>query len=123
MADLNTLSNIAQIASEVGTVIAALGGAYYQYVIKPERKFKEDVLKSITTLENEFKSFKENLTGKFGDLEEEFKERDADELREMDHLEKDFLEFKRDTLDRFHRLDSKSEKLLDLIIKYFTDKE
>lgn len=123
MFDLNTLSEIAQVMGEGGSLIAAIGGGYWHWVIKPNREFKKNVLSGIATLHEEHaqgiqdvKDFKANSMRE----QENFKK---DILREVDDIKKDQDSMISDLKDRFNKVDAKNEKLLDLIIKYFSEKD
>lgn len=123
MLDLGSLSEIAQIVGEVVGGIITIGGAYYNWVIKPNRAYRAHVDKSIKELEDAVKEVRKHFGEDIKNLQESLKKADEDEQKELNDMDDDFKTFKQDINERLTRIDNKNEKLLDLIIKYFTDKD
>ena len=115
MFDLGSLSNLAQIAS----VLVAGGYSLWRLLILPGMKFREKMREElasmqnkIITLEAKINSLECTVTDELQELSEEFKNDLADVHKDHDELRKDMNA-------HVTKIDSKNEKLLDLIIKYF----
>lgn len=121
MFDLGSLSNIVSIATGIGGFLITIIGAYWQWVIKPNNAFKARVIEDIAKLQTDhiedvkkLQEFKQDVARTNEDLEKDL-------LRDVDNVRRDQENFVDDVKDRFNRVDAKNEKLLDLIIKYFSE--
>jgi len=133
MVELNNISEIFQIASEVTGAIIGVGGCVYKFIIAPEKKFKVETSQKITDLisefnihrkhnEEQFRELKGDLNDKINDLSRNLKDSTKDEQKDLHYLREEIKEVSKEINDHIERVETKNEKLLDLIIKYFTDK-
>jgi len=119
MFDLVSLSNVIQIVSGVG--VGATG--FWKIFITPGRKFRADINKRLNAMDERMKKleadgtkFKDSLQAEIDGTDKDF-ERDIAQIR---HEQDDLKETLR---DHIHTVETKNNQLLDLIIKYFTDKD
>lgn len=129
MVDLSNLSNAVEIGGGVIGVLTTVYGAYYKWVIAPANREKvaqakaiKDLQDSLELLKSDLKDSKKQLADDISDIKDDIKNLDTSKQKEIDESKQDFKDLNSDINDRMIRQDAKSERLLDLIIKYFTDK-
>jgi gas vesicle protein len=119
MFDLSSLSNTIQIISGVG--VGATG--FWKFFIAPGRKFRADIFKRLNALDERIKKL-ESDGSKFKDsLQAEIDGTDKDFEHRITQIQKDQDDLKDTLKEHIRTVETKNNQLLDLIIKYFTEKD
>jgi len=119
MFDLNSLAALAETLSGVG----AAGAALWKFFIAPGRKHRTTVLKRLNDIDARVKSLENDMEKFRESLQAEIDVTDKDLQRDIDDVKKSQQDLRQTLKDHIEKVDAKNDKLLDLIIKYFTDKD
>lgn len=118
MIDLTSLTNIFVIAS---STIGGITG-FWKVFIAPGRKFRTSINGKLADIETRLKGLETGAEKFQESLQAEIDGTDKDFKRDIDDIKKDQKNLEQSLKDHIEKVDAKNDKLLDLIIKYFTEK-
>lgn len=122
MEDMSFLTNLAQVASGFATATATLIGLYWKFVISPNKKFKNDVMSSLKRLEERLGIVEKDQINLEDDSKADNTQLEAKVMREIEDLRQDQQTLTQSVNKHVDEINRKNEKLLDIIIRYFTEK-
>ena len=129
MVDLNSLTDWVEIAGGVISGGVALYGVYFKWSVLPEKKFKKDTTDNISALQDSFEDYKKSIDQQFKDFDRDINEKIKDFTKTLEDSDKyeqkeidDFKDDLKGIYDQIRRVEDKNEKLLDLVIRYFSEK-
>ena len=108
MVDLSMLTDVL----EIGSVTVGAGGAFWKIFITPSKAFREDISSRIKQLE-------EDAIESNRHFDENYKDVSKDIQKTNDNLN----DLEEDLKDHVEKIDAKNDRLLDLLLKYFSEKD
>lgn len=124
MFDLTSVTNWAEILGGVASAV----GAGWKLIVAPRKRAKDaqnEKIKKVTDRVTKLEASVNDIQKELEDLNKLLKDEIGDVQKqdrfEIDELKKDYDNLTRSIEDRISKIDAKNDKLLDIIIKYFTE--
>ena len=118
MVDLNSLYEYCEVIS----AMAAAGMGFWKLFITPSKKFKSRTNLLLKNLNDRINTIQVNLDNYEPKLQAEVEELQKEFGRDITDMKDDIKKLNQQFQDQTDKTDAKNDRLLDLIIKYFSGK-
>lgn len=119
MLDLSSLSSWAEILSGGGSAVVGI----WKFFIAPRKRRADALSERLKKIETKLKNLEDTSEKVEKLIKEEVSSVQKVDRFEIDELKKDYENLVKTMNDHIAKVDAKNDKLLDLIIKYFTEKD
>lgn len=109
------LTSVADLC-ELGSVLVAILGTWWKFFVSPGRKFRAGIIDRLKAVEDKSKSDMKDFQDNQKLINVQLKE-------DLKDTEKELTDLKQDVKDHVIKTDQKNDRLLDLLLKYFTEKD